>query len=316
MSDNKNSPHWAELQESTVVAGMWFLYAVDRYVGRWLFQIFVYPAVLYYWLTGRVARQSSMLYLQRLHAAMPAMGTPPRWYHSVWHFFSFAETVMDKMLAMSGRFPSSRIEVHDKQIITTQIRARQGGVIVTAHIGCLELCQVMAAQEPELRINIIVHTGHAVQFNRMLARLDMRKHLNFIEVTDFDAETAMALLQRVEAGEFIAIVGDRVPVASGRCVEADFLQHKAPFPIGPYVLAAMLGCPVFLMASVKMRGKYHVFFERLADRIVLPRGNREQALAGYARQFAAWIEQRLMDAPYSWFNFFPFWDQAAGTKQR
>ncbi|WP_210236891.1 hypothetical protein, partial [Mesorhizobium sp. M8A.F.Ca.ET.182.01.1.1] len=40
------------------------------------------------------------------------------------------------------------------------------------------------------------------------------------------------------------------PVQGGRSVTADFLGHRAPFPIGAYVLAAALGCPVYTMACL------------------------------------------------------------------
>ena len=35
----------------------------------------------------------------------------------------------------------------------------------------------------------------------------------------------------------------------------------------------------------------------------------DAALAGYASQFAAWLERQVRLSPYDWFNFYPFWDQ-------
>ena len=55
---------------------------------------------------------------------------------------------------------------------------------------------------------------------------------------------------------------------------------------------------------------YRVAFEQFADRVVLPRGSRDAALAEQAQRFARWLELQVIQSPLDWFNFFPFWDQA------
>ena len=92
-------------------------------------------------------------------------------------------------------------------------------------------------------------------------------------------------------------------------MDASFLGHPAPFPIGAYVLGAALKCPVFTMACTHEGDGYSVRMDAFAERIELPRGSRDAALAGYASQFAAWLERQVRLSPYDWFNFYPFWDQ-------
>ena len=120
---------------------------------------------------------------------------------------------------------------------------------------------------------------------------------------------AVRLGERVARGEFIAIAGDRVPVSGARSATARFLGAPAPFPIGPYVLASAIGCPLFAMACTHEGDGYRVRFERFSERVLLPRGRRDEALAEQSQHFAQWLERQVRDAPYDWFNFFPFWDQ-------
>ena len=41
--------------------------------------------------------------------------------------------------------------------------------------------------------------------------------------------------------------------------------------------------------------------------IVLPRGERQEAIARYAQQYADLLAEFVRKAPDNWFNFFDFW---------
>ena len=133
--------------------------------------------------------------------------------------------------------------------------------------------------------------------------------MRLLQVTELGPTTAALLAERVAAGEFVAIAGDRVPLQGGRSVSAPFLGRPARFPIGAYALASALGCPVFTMACTHAGDGYRVRFEPFCEQLRLPRGSRDEALAGHAGRFAQWLERQVAQAPYDWFNFFPFWDQ-------
>src|SRR5690606_28002115 len=100
-------------------------------------------------------------------------------------------------------------------------------------------------------------------------------------------DTAIDLKTRIDRGEFIVILGDRTPVSpDGRVQPAEFLGENAPFAQGPFILAALMDCPVYLMFCLKRGGKYHVYFEHFADRIELPRKSREPALKDVVQRYA------------------------------
>lgn len=302
--------HWASLGESTFVGGTWFLYGVYRWLGRWPFRVCVYPVVLAYWLGSPVARRASLDYLRRLQAAEAVFAAAPGVRQSVRHFLFFAETLLDKMLAIGGRLSRARIGFSGHEPMLAAARAGQGGVIATAHMGCLELMQMAASWREGLRVTILVHTAHAPQFNRILLRLNPQASVRLMQVTDFSPTTALMLADRIAAGEFLAIAGDRVPVSGDRTARADFLGAPADFPAGPYLIASLLRCPVWLLSCLHDGDGYRARIELFAERIELPRGRRQEALDAYAARFAAWLTACLRQSPYDWFNFYPFWDSA------
>jgi len=303
--------HWAAIGEETFVGGMWLLYALFRVGGRLPFRLVLYPVVLWYWAIHRPAREASLEYLQRLQEATGALGHAPGWRDTVRHFFSFAETILDKMLAVGGRYRLDTIRFVGRELIEDLVRRRQGALLVTAHIGCLEMCQASAESTPGMKLTVLVHTVHAEQFNRMLERLAPGRGISLMQVTEISPATAVLLAERIERGEFVAIAGDRVPVVAGRAtaVQVPFLGHAAPLPTGAYMLASLLKCPLLSLGCIRQGDAHEVVFDKLADRVVLPRGDRLGACAVHAHAFARGMERLLARAPYEWFNFFSFWNQ-------
>lgn len=300
--------HWAGLGEVTFVGGIRLLYALHRRLGRWPFLLALYPVVSVYWLLHGQARAASRDYLRHAHAA-GLLPRAPRLRDSLRHFLAFADAVLDKLLAASGAFPTSRVRIDGIDYVEQLLERGRGGLFVTAHVGCLELCQATAERVPSLRLTVLVHTRHAERFNALLAELRPQSNLRLLQVTELGPGTAQLLDACVARGEWVAIVGDRVSVTGTRSVPARFLGREAPFPAGPWVLAALLRCPVVLLACVRETDGYRVSLEPFREQVTLPRRARDAALAALAADYAAWLERLVRRAPYQWFNFFRFWDQ-------
>jgi predicted LPLAT superfamily acyltransferase len=307
MSTTARATHWEQIGESTCVGGIWFLYGVHALAGRRLLRALLWPIILFYACTQPTARRASLDYLRRMQQAHGAIGATPGARHWMRHLLSFAETLLDQLLAAAGRYPSRNVHVEGQDLVDELVAQRRGALLVTGHVGCLELCQALAARVPALKLTVLVHTRHAERFNRILRRLNPAARVKLLQVTDVDAATAVELERRVSAGEFVAIAGDRVPVGGGRTALAPFLGAPAAFPVGAYVLASLLACPLLFLGCVREGAGHVVRFEQLADRIELPRAGRAQALQQWVTRFAERLEAMLLRAPYDWFNFYDFW---------
>ncbi len=301
--------HWAHLGETTFVSGVWLLYGVHKLFGRRLVRWAMFPVVVIHWLTRPALRRASLEYLRQLHHAEPGLfPREPDWREGLRHVACFAETMLDKLLAMAGRYPAEAVRELDFSLVDAMLSQGRGGIFITAHMGCLELCRMVGKSKQELKLSVLVHTRHAQDFNRILKRLDPTSTVNLLEVTDFGPAMAMQLKELVDAGGWVAIAGDRVPIHSAQTVTVDFLGAPAPFPVGAYVLASVLQCSLVLLTCLHKAPGYEIRFELLADRVTLPRATRAASLAQYAQTYAHTLQQRLRDSPYDWFNFYAFWD--------
>ncbi|MCH8620674.1 acyltransferase [Undibacterium sp. TS12] len=303
--DHHDRWHWASLNEVSFVAGMHLLFWVFRIFGRWPFRLFLYPVLAWYVLTKKVARKASLDYLARVQAYTPvSLG----WPGVMKHFAAFAENILDKMLLWGGLFDASKVEYSGQQQMHGQLQTGRGALLICSHLGNLEMCRVLSRRYPEVKLTILVHTKHAQAFNRMLAQLDPGSQMNLLQVTEMTPATAMLLAERIEAGGFVVIAGDRIPVAvQPRVAYANFLGQKAAFPVGPFVMAGILQCPVYLLFSLQMDGRPQVCFEMLRESVRLPRRERDQALQALVAEYAARLEHYTVRAPLQWFNFYDFW---------
>ena len=308
MLDKNFSPprHWAAINEFNFVAGLRLMFWICRVFGRWPFRVVLYPVLAWYVLSKPLARRASQDYLRRLRAC--SAGAVPGRLGVLRHFAAFAESMLDKMLLWGGLFKTSQVSFHGAEAVEETVSQKRGALLICAHMGNLELCRVLSQRRSGVKLTLLVHTRHAQSFNRLLARQNPDSQLNLMQVTELSPATAMLLAEKIAQGEFIVIAGDRIPVAPHpRVVLADFLGAPAAFPVGPYVLASVLQCPVYLLFSLRMGAASEVHFELFRAAIRLPRQRRDAALTALAGDYAARLEHYCRRAPLQWFNFYDFW---------
>ncbi|WP_179402103.1 glycosyltransferase family 2 protein [Burkholderia guangdongensis] len=305
---------WWRMPERGSRAGMALLALSCRCFGTRITSAWLYPIVAYFVLTHRSARVASHAYFTRLARACPsAAQSTPGWRTAYRHMLEFAQSGFDKFVAWSGRTDRLRVRFDDASAFDALIATGRGALVIGAHLGNLEMTRALALRDARTKVTAVVYTEHAKRFNSVLrgANADFAKQL--VEVADFGPETAMMMQSRIDAGELLVIVGDRVPPHdTGRTVDACFLDARAPFAQGPYVLAHALGCPVYLFFCLKEDGEYRLYFEPFAERIELPRRDRAAHVAQWAQRYAARLEHYCRKAPYQWFNFFDFWAGSDG----
>ncbi len=301
------------MSEAGSYVGIQFIFWVYRTFGRTVFRVFLYPAMIYFFCIRREARRASREYLLRLHRSRPGVfSSPPGLITSFQHFQQFGEAVLDKAIAWSGQLPADCMDVIDEPAYRTVFDDTRGRLIIGSHLGNLEFCRGFASQHRELRVNALVYDHHAINFNRVISHLNPQSRVKLIQVTEFDIPTMLSLKEKVDDGEWVVIAGDRIPVMTGvrRTVVVDFLGVPAPFPIGPYVLASTLQCPVNLLFAYRVGKRLKAKFEIFADRIVLDREQRGAQLQQWTQKFADRLADNCRAAPLQWFNFYPFWNVA------
>lgn len=311
--------HWSNVREAGSLTGLRFLWFIHRVFGRRAVSWLLRPVILYFLLFRSEERRVARDYLQT-HAHF----CPDQWPHkpgfkALYRLFrEFAESIVDKLLAWHLEIDPDSFHLKNPEATEQLLNDSRGQVIIGSHIGNIEYCRGYMHRYETKVINILVHERHAGNYVAMMKILNPESRINVFQVDEFDIPTMLLLKEKVDAGEWVFIAGDRVPLSGNeRTVTVSFLGRETQLPIGPYLLAHALNCPVRLMFSYKNYcgedNRLHFEVVHLADQISLPRRQREQQLKHYAQTYADHLQRVTRDAPFQWFNFYDYWQPAKTT---
>ncbi|MGH1471689.1 MAG: hypothetical protein ACRBCS_10880 [Cellvibrionaceae bacterium] len=302
------SKTWSDIEESSSVWGIKFLFLVYKFLGRRVFTVFLFPAICYYLCAKPIARKASFDFIRR---CQKIGAIPPKkrvLLLSLRHFMSFGSGILDKLSVWSGGINIAGVNYEGRESFIELISSGKGAVVIASHLGNVEVSRVVADTHKQVKLNILVHTKHAEKFNKILKELDKNSALNLMQVTDTSPATAVMLNEKIHAGESVVIAGDRTPVTGGgRHSVVNFLGEKACFPQGPYILASILKCPVYTLFCVRDGDNYKIIIRKLADKITLNRKTRDEELTVWVQKYASMLEELTLRYPMQWFNFYDFW---------
>ncbi|MCZ6618969.1 MAG: hypothetical protein O7E57_12640 [Gammaproteobacteria bacterium] len=318
-TESGKTSHWADLTERGTMFGLRFMLAVYEVSGRWLFRPFAGLVVIYFFLSSARARAASKEYLNRVwsHTILSDPQAPSSLRHrpTIWttvrHFFCFSEAILDKLAAWKGDIRENEIDYVNKDLFEQRYRDGKGGLWITSHIGNMEVCRAIGQKQRDFRMTVLVHTRHARNFNRLLREVDPRSNIELLEVSQFNVASAMLLQKRISSGRFVVIVADRVSVNDRkRVARCEFIGKQATFPLGPFMLATMLDCPVGTIFCVREGRRFRMVIDDLPGLQGSRRGERDRVIRHAVETYAARLEDLCLRYPLQWFNFFSFWDQS------
>lgn len=310
----RQSEHWSRRSERGSGLGLRITAWLHRHVGRWLAAPIVWMVATYFFLTGPAARRASREYLARLHAHTGGGSPRPSLWATYRHFLAFGSAAHDKMAGWVDEGLLGRFDFPGFEVLRAARESGRGALIIGAHLGNLDLMRAVARRYGLVGFHAIVYHAHSAKFTGMVRSVAPESEHGLVHVPDFGPVTAMRLRELIDRGECVVIVGDRTPPSeNGQTVTVDFLGAPAEFPRGPYVLAAALECPVYLLFCLRDGDIHRVEVVHMADRVSLPRSSRFQELARLARVYAAHLEQRCARHPLQWFNFYDFWKPTRTT---
>lgn len=296
-------PHWMRQQERSHLPILRLMAWISLSFGRRLSRLVLYGIAAYFSLFSPKARRASQAYLSA------ALGRPATWSDIYRHVLAFSTTIHDRVYLLNDRLDLLDIEIHGAQALLDSLARQPGALLIGAHLGSFEVLRAMGrqqgAQGAKLQVAMAMYEANARKLNQALAAINPAATQDIIPLGQVDA--MLQASDKLDQGYLVGMLADR-SLGSDPTLAAPFLGREAPFPLGPWRVAALLKRPVFLMAGLYLGGnRYAIHFEPLADFSQTPRPQREAAIRQAIIAYAERLSHYCRLAPYNWFNFFDFW---------
>lgn len=298
---------WLSKAERGSMLGIRLFYWAATLFGRRPTRVLVAIIAAWYSVFSSDTKRASRQWLSTV------LDRPVRQRDVYTHIRYFAQTAADRLFLVQGKTSAFTTTRTGRHHLDAAFAAKTGAILLGAHVGSFEAMRADSAKI-EIPLSILGHFENAKMINALLSRLDPEAAARVIHIDPQSVDFIFAARGVIERGELLGTMGDRVGL-NEKSVVVTFFGRPARFPTGPFVLASVLKCPLFLTLGLyRDPNRYDLYCEPLAERVVLSRKTRDQDLQKLVQQYASRLEHYCRTSPYNWFNFYDFWASAEGAE--
>lgn len=294
----------------------WSSRSIGSKLQHAIFRVFIrvggYPAaycllfwvVLWYTLLPSVRKRSAP-YRNRM---FPEDTGLKQWVHCMRLHRELGKVLVDRAVTgISGKF-SVRSSVEEGDLIKNLHAEGKGLILLTAHIGYWQMAARCLHEYVASPVNILLHRDEGDNDKHFFEYGANDYGIRIIDPKDGPASAVM-LLQALQRGEVVALMGDRTYGNDAHTVKAQFLGGEVPLPYSAYRLAASSGAPVVITFAFRERPGAARHEIAAVIRVPENSGRGGKTYFSYAEQFASSMEDAVHKEPYQFFNFYDMWEQ-------
>lgn len=215
-------------------------------------------------------------------------------------YYVFGQTILDKIAISSGLSDRFTYESDGVHFINETLKAKKGGVLISAHVGNFEISEhFFGILEENASISLLTTDVEHTAIKEYLDSVRKKSNIKLILIKEdlshiFEVNAALA------RNEIVCITGDRY-VKGSKFLTEELLGKEAKFPAGPFMLASRLNVPVLFVYVMKETNKHYHLYTRKSQ----AKHRDAQALLKEYTQSVTWM---LKKHPLQWFNYFDFWN--------
>ena len=230
-------------------------------------------------------------------------GTLWRRFFFLWrHNYGFGTLLVDRFAILAGQTDRYTFERPDPAVIAPLEEGR-GMIFLTAHLGSWDMMGQMLGVKRAVPINLVMYAGVQPELRAMMER---GRQFKVIEA-DGGPGTAATVLEALDAGEIVAMMGDRIQATDG--IDVNFLGGKVRLPVGPFALAAIARAPLVYAFAVRVGARHYRFVaEPMGELRYTDRRHKQEDHRRWAQAFATRLEALVREFPFQWANFYSLWE--------
>lgn len=296
---------WFDRPEAGSAFGYRLISTFAMLCGRTAARLVLYPITAFYLMQRGPERRAARKYLEQVLGRKPSLWDIAKQIHC------FAAVTLDRVFLLSESFKRFDIRVFGLDQIREQWGKKQGVLVYGSHLGSFDSLRVLAEFRRDVQVRVVLDVEQNPTITNILNALNPDIARSIINARRDGAVTALAIKEALDETSLVTLLVDRARPGN-QVVTADFLGRPAPFPTGPWQLAAALKVPVVLCFGLYRGGnRYDLHFELFAETVRMERSDRQASLNAIVQRFADRLAHYARTAPYNWFNFYDFWQTDA-----
>ena len=296
---------WIERPEGGSAFGYRLISTFAMLFGRTAARLVLYPITAFYLVRRGPERRAARKYLERVLGRKASLWDVARQIHC------FAAVTLDRVFLLSESFKRFDIRVIGLDVMREQWAKKKGVLVFGSHLGSFDSLRVLAEFRRDVKVRVVLDVEQNPTITNILNTLNPEMARSIINARQDGAVTALAIKEALDETALVTLLVDRARPGN-QVAMADFLGKPAPFPTGPWQLAAALKVPVVLIFGLYRGGnRYDLHFELFAETVRMERSDRQASLNAIIQRFADRLAHYAQSAPYNWFNFYDFWQTDA-----
>jgi predicted LPLAT superfamily acyltransferase len=214
--------------------------------------------------------------------------------------YIFGTTLVDKTVLFAGLKNKLSFEFDGEENLIKIKEDRNGGILVSAHMGNWDIAGNFLNSRIQSEINVIMYDQEHQKIKKYFDAIYKKKQMNIIPIKE-DMSHIFGINNALNNHELICIHGDRF-IEGAKTITRNFLGEKARFPAGPFAIASKFDVPVVFVYAVKENNNhYHLY----CTPPKVYKNKQEEMVDDYV----ASLEKMTRKYPEQWFNYFDFWKQ-------
>lgn len=281
-------------------------------VGIWFFRValwltglrgaygLLYFVCAYYLLFDWAAVRAARAYIVRRFPSQPVASRVFAIYRL---FIEQGKNLIDRHAMLTGLCPFD-MQINGMENIPSD--PNKGFVLLTSHVGNWQIV-MQALQEMNRTVNLLMRPEDNAAVREALQVDAESSHIKVIS-PDQHLGGVVEMMQALERGEVVSIMGDRVYQADG--VAVNFLRDMAVFPYSAFHLAASARCPVVVLFSAKTGPRrYTVDLPKVFHPLWTQKTAKKDQLQVWVQQYVQTLENYLGSHPLQYFIFHDVWEE-------
>jgi len=286
---------WEGKSKGTVLGYKIFIFFIRKLGVRAAYGLLYFVAFYYVFFAGKSTRSIYFYFRKRLKYS-----TTKSLLSIYKSYYTFGKTIIDKAAISSGLKKQFTYECDGVENITNLLDKRQGGIMISAHVGNFEIAEFFFEEiDTRSQISLVTTDAEHTHIKEYMEKVTVRSNVKFILVKD-DMSHIFDINNALSNGELVCFTGDRY-MKGQKLLTETLMGKEANFPAGPFLLASRLNVPVLFVYVMKETNKHYHLYARQAE-------VKNRDAQGLLKKYTESVELMLKKYPMQWFNYFDFWD--------